>query len=172
MNLREEILKEHSKRQTRKIADYIGNDKKRFRELMDLFFGNEYRVTQRAAWIVNECNENHPQLVQPYLKEMLEYLSTPDLYAAVKRNTVRILTTMEIPGKLLGRVATICFDFLSSPNETIAVKVHSMKVLSTICKKEKDFINELRLLIEQQVPYATSGFLACARNTLKELEKV
>ena len=37
MNLKEEILKEHSKKQCDAIVKYIGNDKKRFAELMKLF---------------------------------------------------------------------------------------------------------------------------------------
>ena len=51
MDLRAELLEEHSKRQALRVADYIGNDPERFADLMCLFFGNEYRVTQRAAWV-------------------------------------------------------------------------------------------------------------------------
>ena len=68
MNLREEILKEHSKKQTQKIVSFIGDDKKLFAQLMKLFFANEYRVTQRSAWVVSECFQNHPDLVDIYLK--------------------------------------------------------------------------------------------------------
>ena len=50
MNLREEILKEHSKTQCNKIVNWIGNSQKRFNELFELFLNDEYRVTQRAAW--------------------------------------------------------------------------------------------------------------------------
>ncbi len=37
MNLRSEILKEHSKKQTDKIVRYIGTDQKKFDELVELF---------------------------------------------------------------------------------------------------------------------------------------
>ena len=43
MNFREEILKEHSKKQTLKVANYVGADKKLFAEIMHLFFANEYQ---------------------------------------------------------------------------------------------------------------------------------
>ena len=52
MNLREALLKEHSKKQMLKIVKYIGNDQQRFDELMKLFLESEYRITQRAAWPV------------------------------------------------------------------------------------------------------------------------
>jgi len=67
MNLEAEILKEHSKRNTVRLAAWVGADKKRFKELMDLFLKGEYRVTQRSAWIVRHCAEKHPHLITPYL---------------------------------------------------------------------------------------------------------
>ena len=167
MNIRDEILKEHSKKQTRKIATYIGTDETKFRELMELFFANEYIVTQRGAWVVNECAEKHPELIRPYLKKMLDYLATPDLHIAVKRNTMRILHYVDIPKNLLGRVATISFDFYASPSEAIAVKVHSMYVLEKICKMEPELIPEFRLLFEQQLPFAPPAIIACGRKVFK-----
>ena len=53
MNIREEILREHSKAQSLRKAHYIGEDKQRFEELMYLFLNDEYRVCQRAAWVVS-----------------------------------------------------------------------------------------------------------------------
>ncbi len=52
MNLESEILEEHSKRNTIRLAKWIGSDKKRFKELMKIFLKGEYRVTQRSAWIL------------------------------------------------------------------------------------------------------------------------
>jgi hypothetical protein len=51
MNLRQQILKEHSKRNTDKIVSYIGNDPERFKILFDLFLNDESRVVQRSAWL-------------------------------------------------------------------------------------------------------------------------
>jgi hypothetical protein len=50
MDLLAALTEEHSKAQCNKIVAYIGNDKKKFAELMKLFFEGEYRITQRAAW--------------------------------------------------------------------------------------------------------------------------
>ena len=58
MDMRQEILKEHSKAQATKIADWIGKDEKRFAHLMELFFTDEYRVVQRTAWVVSMAAEN------------------------------------------------------------------------------------------------------------------
>ena len=49
MNLRNEILKEHSKVQCNKIVQWVGDSEKRFEDLFNLFLNDVYRVNQRAA---------------------------------------------------------------------------------------------------------------------------
>lgn len=169
MNLRNEILKEHSKRQTLKIAKFIGNDKTKFKTLMHLFFNDEYRVVQRAAWVVNICTEAHPGLIKPYLNKMLDYLLQNPVHDAVKRNTVRIFQFITIPKRLIGKTASICFELLQSKNESVAVKVFAMSVLGRIVQNELEFKNELRLIIEEQLPYSTPGFLSRAKKVLNKL---
>ena len=51
MDLRKTILKEHSKKNGNEIVSWIGNDKEKFHQLFNLFLIDEYRVTQRAAWL-------------------------------------------------------------------------------------------------------------------------
>lgn len=166
MDLRAEILKEHSKAQTMKIVRFIGDDSKKFKELMNLFFNDEYRVVQRSAWAVNYCAVNHPQLIKPYLGKMIDYMRKP-VHDAVRRNTIRILQFVEIPKTLTGKVANVCFDLLQSKDEPVAVKVFSMTVLGKLCKTEPGLKNELRLLIQEQLPYSTAGFQARAKKILK-----
>lgn len=169
MNLEEQILKEHSKHNTVRIARWIGNDKKRFRQLMDLFMKGEYRVTQRSAWIVSHCADEHPALILPYLNKMIARMMEPDVHIAVRRNVVRLLQNIEIPPSLAGKVATICFELLASQKEPVAVKCFSMTVLANIAKQEPDLKNEIRLMIEQQMPWGTGGFQSRGKRILREL---
>lgn len=169
MNLQEQILKEHSKHNTVRIARWIGNDKKRFSQLMDLFMKGEYRVTQRSAWIVSHCADEHPALILPYLNKMIDRMMEPDVHIAVRRNVVRLLQNIEIPPSLAGKVATICFELLASQKEPVAVKCFSMTVLANIAKQEPDLKNEIRLMIEQQMPWGTGGFQSRGKRILREL---
>ncbi|MEW6469976.1 MAG: hypothetical protein AB1458_13695 [Bacteroidota bacterium] len=172
MDLRSEILREHSKKQTMRIVRYVGDDKKRFAVLMKLFLGDEYRISQRAAWMVNYCAGYHPELIQPYLGKVIANLKKPGLHAAVKRNTVRLLQYIAIPSRLMGPAAEACFVLFSSKSEPVAVKCFSMTVLFNICKKEPGLKNELKLMIEEQLPYSSAGFRARAGRTLAALEKL
>ncbi len=113
MDLESEILKEHSKRQMVRIAKWVGNDRKRFKQLMDLFLHGEFRVTQRAAWIISECYELNPQLVIPWLPAMIKKMQEPGVHDAVRRNVVRLLQFVEIPlpcSELWSRCALIISD--------------------------------------------------------------
>ena len=170
MNLREAILKEHSKAQTTHIVNYIGNDVERFAELMNLFFNDEYRVCQRAAWSVSYCGRAHPELLHPYIKKMLTNLNNP-VHNAVKRNTVRVLQNIRIPKVLQGLAVKQCFMLLEA-NEPIAVKVFSISLLGNIAKEHPELKHELKMLIETQIPFASKGFLSRANKVLKMLEKL
>jgi hypothetical protein len=172
VNLEAEILKEHSKRQTVRLARWIGSDKQRFRQLMSMFLNGEYRVTQRSAWILSTCAENHPTLIRPYLGKLIKKMQEPGVHDAVKRNVVRILQFVEIPERLLGEVATVCFNYLTSPSEPIAVRVFSMTVLANIAQKEPGLKNELRLVIEQQLLHGGMAFCSRARKVIKTLERL
>src|SRR5262245_57128738 len=101
MDIRSEILKEHSRNQTVRLAKWIRNDRSRFEELMNLFLHDEYRVVQRAAWIVKYVADDRPEWVIPYLEKMLEYCKQP-VHDAVKRNVIRVLENIQIPKELQG----------------------------------------------------------------------
>src|SRR4051812_43184792 len=134
MQLREEILKEHSRAQAEKIAKWVGNERVRFTELMELFLTDIYRVVQRAAWTVSMVAEKHPDLIAPYLAAMVGRMGEKGAPVAVKRNVVRILQNIEIPGDLHAQVMNICFEMLADPKETVAVRVFSMTVLGNLAK--------------------------------------
>lgn len=171
MTLREEILREHSKQHTVWLANRIGPNQEAFDELLELFLGDDYRVTQRAAWVVSHCADNHPWLIDKHLQPIIENLQKP-VHVAVKRNTVRILQFVDIPEDLLGITAEICFDFLNSGKETIAVKAHSMTILYNIVKKFPELKEELKLSIEDQLPFGSAGFKNRGSKILKALDKM
>ncbi len=170
LDLKEVILKEHSKKQCNKIVGYIGNNPVRFAELVKIFLDGPYRVTQRAAWPLSCCIEQNPKLIEPHLKRVLNYTIKPNVHDAVKRNVVRLLQFIEVPKQLQGLTAEICYQFFNDKKEPIAVRVFSMTVLVNLAKKLPDLKNELIPLIEDQMPFASAGFISRGRKVLKELK--
>lgn len=170
MNLREEILREHSKKQTDKIISYIGTSQKKFDELVELFLKGEYRVTQRAGWPLSYISIAHPEMIRKHLKKLLLNINKSNLHNAVVRNTFRLLQFVEIPKPLQGLATEVCFDYFLDRNQPVAVRVFSMTVLGNLCKSYPDLKNELRISIEVNLPYASAGFKARAKKVLRELD--
>lgn len=171
MDLEAEILREHSKHQTRRIAGWIGDDARRFKQLMQLFLLGEYRVTQRSAWIISECFDEHPRLITPWLPSIFSKMQEPGVHDAVPRNMLRILQFVEIPKSLLGTAATLCFDYLNTVGSPIAVKANAMTVLQRIVAREPDLKREFRTSIELMMPYVGAALKARARIVLQQLER-
>jgi hypothetical protein len=170
MNLKEAALKEHSKAQCNKIVKYVGNDPKKFSELVNVFLQGPYRVTQRIAWPLSYCVEENTTLIHPHLSKILKFAQRPDAHDSVKRNVVRLLQFIDIPQKHQGSVADICFKFFTDTKEPIAVRVFSMTVLANLAKKIPELKNELIPIIEDQLPYGSAAFVSRGRKVLKQLK--
>ena len=156
MDLKAEILKEHSKEQTLKVVHYIGNNQQRFDKLVKLVLENEKKVAQRAAWVMSNCVENYPDLFIPHLKALLENLRNP-VHDAIKRSTLRSIEFIDIPEELLGLVADFGFKFLDSTREAVAIRVFSMSALYKVCQQEPELSNELKMVIEDHYPHGSAG---------------
>ena len=170
MNVREELLKEHSKAQCTKIVLWVSNNQQRFDELFCLFLKAEYRVVQRAAWPVSYCVIAEPALIRKHWKKLVDNLKKTNLHTAVKRNSVRMLQHLEIPIKYQGDVMHICFNYLQSPKEAVAIKAFSMTVLGNLVKKYPEIKNELKYVIEEQFADQTAGFRSRGKKILKAIE--
>ena len=169
MKLRETILAEHSKTNCAKIVKWIGSNQQHFDELFYLFLNDEYRVVQRAAWPVSYCVKDHPQLIKKHFTKLIRNLKKPDLHDSVKRNTIRLLQYVTIPKKIHGDVMNICFRYISSPDEAVAIKAFSLTVLQNLAKQYPEIKNELKLIIEERWDYETAAFRSRAKKLLKEL---
>jgi len=167
MNLKETILKEHSKEQCNKIVQWVGNNEERFNELFHLFITGEYRVAQRAAWPLSNSAIAHPEFMKGNFGKLLSNLKKANLHDSIKRNTVRLLDAIEIPVKYEGRIMEICFTYLESPGEAVAVKAFSIGILGKLAKKYPEIIPEIKLMIEEQLPHQSAAFKSRSKAFMK-----
>lgn len=173
MNIREQLLVEHSKENTVKISKYIGGDKARLDELMKCFFSDTYRVSQRSAMVVSYYFDEYPQLMEPYLQQLIVNLEKENLHIAVKRNSVRILQFVSIPEQHLSSLFDRCLHFLVDQEEPIAVKAFSMQIVYNCCKRYPELAQEVTPIIDSLLEYSESkGILARGRKIRKLLAKL
>ena len=170
MDSRNQILKEHTKANCQKIINWVGNDSSRFNQLFNLFLNDENKVTQRAAWPMSYCAIAHPGLIKNKFEKLIENLKRKNIHNAIKRNTVRILQHIIIPSEYEGPVMNLCFQYVESQNEAVAIKAFSLTVLGKLAKKYPEIIPEIRLLVENQLSHQTAAFRQRAKKLISELE--
>lgn len=170
MNIREALLEEHSKTQCLMIVAYVGYDKRKFAELMEIFLSNEYRVTQRAGWPLSCVAQGYPELINPYLGQLINMLKAPGSHPAVVRNITRIFSRISIPKKYHGKIMSACFEFITTPGEPAAVKAFSLATLEKFMEDYPEIGSELKLIIEEHWDHETPAFKSRAKRILKRLQ--
>lgn len=170
MDIEKRLAAEHSLVLTKTIVKYIGNDKKKFKILLDIFLNSEYRITQRAAWPLSFIAIEHPELIHPHIGKLIKKIDQPNNHPAIPRNVLRIFQEIEIPEKYEGALVESCFKHLVSTESPVAVKAFAITVATSICKKYPELKNELRLHLEhlQNFPM-TAAIKVRIRNAFKVL---
>lgn len=173
MNLKGVIEAGHSKNQCMKVVDYVGTSRVRFKGLVEVFLKGPYRVTQRSAWPLTICVEKHPELAVPHLPVFISMLTKPNHHDAVRRNILRLLQFVVLPKRLHGKLLKICFDFLASRTEPVAVKVFAMVTIHDIIRSNgsPELAKELTIILENQLPLASAGYRSKASKILRDLHR-
>lgn len=139
-----------------------------FSTLVELFLGKDKKVAQRAAWVASHCVAQVPSLATPYLEQLVNNLYKTK-NNAIKRNTMRLLQYTYIPEPLWGEVLEKCFEYMRSSNEAIAVKAFSMTVAFQLSHQVPAIRHELKLRIEDMLPYASPGIKSRGTHILHKL---
>jgi len=173
MNIKEDLLKEKNQTKTKAlaIAEYACSSQKHFKELIKCFLANEYRLGQRAAWSVSWAARKKPELIKPYIKDLVGQLGRTDVHDAVIRNSVRVLEAIEIPEELHGDVMNACFAFIEKPSTPAAIKAFSLTTLFNLSKFYPEIKNELRVIIENNWENETAAFKSRGKKILKLLSE-
>ena len=171
MDLREQLLIEHSKANCNRIIKWVGNSQERFNELFDLFLNDGYRVVQRAAWPLSYLVIDNPALIKKHFSKLIKNLDKPGIHDSVKRNTLRLLQSISIPQRFHGKIMSLCFDYIASPDEPIAIKAFSLTVLQNLSKQYPEIKQELKTIIEDRWEYESAAFKSRAKKILKGFSK-
>ncbi len=172
MNIKDALLQEHTKKQVEFIGKHVLKSEAAFKNLVEIYFGTDPKLAQRAAWVLSYSVSENPEIIFPYLRKLISHLHRSDLHDAVIRNGTKILETITLPEKHIGAAVDLCFKMVSDPSTAIAAKCYTLTTLSNITKKEPGLKHELKLVIESQLPFATAAFLSRAKRIIKMLNKM
>ncbi len=171
MDFKLALEKEHSKALTEKIVNEVILHPEKMKDLMDVFVKGPVQITQRAAWSISFIAEKEPSLLNNYYELFIDLLKQPNKHDSINRNILRALQFVEIPEKHQGNILDCCFNLLRSSNEPIAVKAFSMTVIYNLSLIFPEIQNELKICIEDLLPYASSGLKNRGNKILKLISK-
>jgi len=168
----ETILRQfHDKVTAQNIADTLANNPDRIPELMDCFLHEEMRICQRASWPLGMLGKSHPELLYPYIDDMLKAIENP-VHNAVVRNTLRTFQFMDFPEEIEGKIFDISLHYLMDMESAVAFKVFGMTVCYNISMKYPELAEELIPIIEEQMPHGSTGFKNRGAKLLLKLRKL
>lgn len=167
MDLKSELIAEHSRSLTLKIQDWVGNDQVRFDELMGLLLCDNRMLSQRSAWAVSHCIGEHPWLGNKWLSKMLRRMLQP-VHDAVIRNILRSLRYMDLPEKYHAEIIDICFTFIKQKQRAAAIRAFAMHLLGKMCERYPELIPELKAIIETGMPVESPAFRSVGNKLMNE----
>lgn len=159
--LREWLMLGHNKELALRTAEWTGDSRKRFQELVGFMVSEDAVLSARAAWVFGICVEARPAWLAPVLPVLLDRIERR-VHPAVTRNLFRCLQTAPIPGELEGRILSAAMAALGGPGP-VAEKAFGMTILKRLAGGNAELLEEIRLLVREQFHEASPAFRARAK---------
>lgn len=169
MDLKKTILAERSKVYMESIAKEVSLEPDLFKELWEMVKKEDAPIPLRGSWIMDMAASFQPDLLVPYVIEMIAHLNLP-YHNSVHRHLAKMLARAEIPEEQQGPLYDLCIDRLCNPQIHVAIKAHCMTIAFNIAKNIPELQEELALVIRDQIEYNSVGFKARGRNILKQMK--
>ena len=166
----EDLLFDSSRLTAEMAVHTIGKDPALFKKVLDFALENNDQYTMRAARVIHLTATNHPELIRPYLNKIIHALSGFE-NDGLKRSMTRILSEhcTDINEESQGILVDVCFNFLTDPDEKVALKIYSMDILYNLSQQYPDIKKELISSIENQLPYASAAIKSRGEKMMKKL---
>jgi hypothetical protein len=142
-----------------------------YRLLMEVALYDIDPKSWRAAYQNDKINDNQPELLLPFLNEIIEQVQT-ETSSSKKRHFLKLISFKNLTKKQQGFLFDFCIKTLTS-DEPVAVRVHAMQILYNIAEIEHELIPEIILIIENEVQHhSTAGIITRGRKLSRKLEKL
>ena len=176
-SLQSELLKESLRRRNLKwnwdsIAGECVANPVQISQLLEFCTDAEVVIQQNAGAVLGKIIDLDQEVLVSHLPRILGNLKA-DPHDAVKRATMRVLQTIEIPESVEGEVFDLAMRFLSDFQEAIAIRAFSMTTARRLCQRYPPLRSEVLPIVREMIEQKPStGLLSRARKELKLLEAI
>lgn len=145
-----------------------------FLKLFEYSHSSDKKLAFRASWTLTKVCDKFPDIIYPYLAQIVETLSKLDNESAL-RSFLRIISLSDL-GKINigqhGVLADFCFNTLNSGFSAIAVKAYSMEILYRLTMIYPELANELSASIRILLEDGSAGIISRGQMVLKKLAEI
>ncbi len=139
--------------------------------LIEIALYSNYPRRWRAAWMADKINDTTPELIIPFMEELISALHA-ETNSGIKRHILKLISKHEIPDKHQPFLLNYSHQCFTSASEPVAVRVHAMQILYNLSEKEPEFKPELLSLIQHETEvHSTPGIRARGKKLAILLEK-
>jgi 8-oxo-dGTP diphosphatase len=145
-----------------------------FIKLFQYSNSSDKKLAFRASWTLTKVCDRFPDLIYPYLNQIVESLNTIDNESTL-RSFLRILSLTDldkIDNRQHGLLADFCFGTLNSGFSAIAVKAYSMEILYKLSLIYPELANELSTSIRILMEDGSAGITARGSMIIRKLAEM
>ena len=133
--------------------------------LMEVALYTHNKKSWRAAYLIDQINDNNPKLLNPFLNKIIEQVKI-EKSQSKKRHFLKLISQNELPPEQQGFMLGFCMNTFTSAKEDLAVRVHAMQILYNISEKEPELKPEILALIEYEMENHSSAGIISRGNKL------
>ena len=147
------------------IINEVASHPEQLKLLFEIALHSSYSRRWRAAWVADKINDVSPNLIEPFLEEIISALPA-ESNPGIKRHLLKLISMNEIPEKYRSVILNCSLKYFTSDSEPVAVRVHAMQVLYNISEKESELKPELLAVIQHEIEVHPSPGLRSRGNKL------
>lgn len=166
------LLQGQARNTVDEVILWAGDNPAKFKILVETMAGNlDQPIRDRASWALGYIAIDNPNLLKYHWDVFVNLLVNKKTSGPIKRNLVRFMQEVEVPDKYQGKVTDRCFELVNDPQEDIAIRAFAMTVLGNMVDKYPELGCELKISIEELLPYASAGLKNRAEKILKKIHQ-
>ena len=171
MSIRLQLLQMSSSDKANLIEEQVLRHRDLLPELMACFFSDEVTVAQRAAFVLGHFGRKEPELLLPWLAEIVDAIEHP-VHQAIRRNGVRYFAELDAPidAELEERMIKLCGKFVADANSPTAIGAFSMQFVADRAERYPAAARKLCADLRKRMPKASRGFQNRGAKVLAKLE--
>ena len=140
-----------------------------YRMLIEIALYSSNQKSWRAAYLVDKINDSNPELLDPFLHEMIVQLKT-EKSESKRRHFLKLISMKVVPQSQEGSMFDFCVKTFTTAKQPVAVRVHAMQVLFNISENEPELKPEILAIIEHELEnHSSAGILSRGKKLVRKL---